>query len=67
MYYEASALKRRWLEGVFGTPKFIDIPSKSSWGFRIKHGSDCERCKRGNMNSNFDNVSSIYIRKQIFT
>jgi hypothetical protein len=45
--------------GVFGTPKLIDRPSKSSWGLRIKHGSDCERCKRGKINSNFDNVSSI--------
>ncbi len=45
--------------GVFGTPKLIDKPSKSSWGVRIKHGSDCERCTRGNITSNFDNVSSI--------
>ncbi len=61
LYHETSALKRRCIDtGVLGTPKCIDKPSKSSWCVRIKQGSDCERCKRGNIHSNFDNVSSIF-------
>ena len=60
-YHDSSVLKRRWIDtGVFGTAKCMDKPARSSWYVRIKHGSDCERWKRGKIHSNFDNVSSIF-------
>ena len=61
LFQETSALKRRWIEtGVLGTPKWMDKSDKSSWCVRIRQGSDCDRCRRGRIHSNFERVSLIW-------